>query len=256
VEEMSLWEKLAGALAGLGSDAHMAGGGPIGELLTGLVALGRENNKDGILDSEEYRESFVPQQQVAFTVGVVALGAKMAKADGVVTRDEVTAFKEVFKVPPGEMKNVSRIFNLAKQDVVGYESYAKQLVSLLKDNTRLLEDVLEGLFHIATADGEFHPNEEQFLAQVARLFGFTDTEFSYVKARNVSSGKHNPYEVLGVGPEIDNEALKIHYCKLIADHHPDRMIARGVPPGFVTIATKKIAAINAAYEAVINRRNI
>src|SRR6476646_4193906 len=108
--------------------------------------------------------------------------AKMAKADGLVTADEVTAFKEVFKVPEGEMKNVSRIFNLAKQDIVGYEAYAKQLASLLKDNRKLLEDVLEGLFHIALADGVFHPNEEKFLAEVAERFGFTDTEFSYIKA--------------------------------------------------------------------------
>jgi len=252
---MSLWERLSGAVAGLGSDARMAGSGPIGALLTGLAVLRRENENDCVLDSEEYRELFAPQDQAAFTIGVVALGAKMAKADGVVTRDEVTAFKEVFNVPSGDMKNVSRIFNLAKQDIVGYESYAEQLVLLFKDNPRLLEDVLEGLFHVAMADGKLHPNEEQFLAHVGRLFGFTDTEFAYVKARFVNSGKHNPYEVLGVAPEIDNEALKIHYRKLIADHHPDAMIARGLPPGFVTIAMKKIAAINAAYEAVIKQRN-
>jgi DnaJ like chaperone protein len=108
---MSLWKRLSGAVAGLASDAHMARGGPIGALLTGLAILRRENKNDCALDSEEYRKLFVPQDQVAFTIGVVALGAKMAKADGVVTRDEVTAFKEVFNVPPGDMKNVSRIFN-------------------------------------------------------------------------------------------------------------------------------------------------
>jgi DnaJ like chaperone protein len=193
---------------------------------------------------------------VAFTVGVIALGAKMAKADGIVTRDEVMAFKEVFKVPDGEMKNVSRIFDLAKQDVVGYEAYAEQLASLLKGNRKLLEDVLEGLFHIAKSDGVFHPNEEQFLAEVAKRFGFTDTEFSYLKARHVSSAKRNPYDVLGIMPEIGNDALKIHYRKLVADNHPDKMIARGVPPEFVTIATEKIAVINAAYEAVARERRI
>src|SRR6476646_4632441 len=161
--------------------------------------------------------------------------AKMAKADGLVTADEVTAFKEVFKVPEGEMKNVSRIFNLAKQDIVGYEAYAKQLASLL-------DDVLEGLFHIALADGVFHPNEEQFLAEVAEHFGFTDTEFSYIKARHVSSAKRNPYEVLGVTPDIGNHALKIHYRKLVVDNHPDKMIARGVPPEFVTIAANEAVA--------------
>ena len=89
-------------------------------------------------------------------------------------------------VVEGEMENVSRIFNLAKQDVVGYETYASQLASLLKGNRKLLEDVLESLFHIAMADGVFHPNEEQFLADVAQRFGFTAIEFSYIKARHVS----------------------------------------------------------------------
>ena len=197
------------------------------------------------------------QHQVAFTIGVIALGAKMAKADGIVTRDEVIAFKEVFKVPEGEMENVSRIFNLAKQDVVGYEAYANQLASLLKGNRKLLEDVLEGLFHIAMADGVFHPNEEQFLADVAQRFGFTRTQFNYIKARQLSAVvKSDPYEVLGIAPDVDDDTLKSHYHKLVLDNHPDRVVARGVPPEFVSLATKKVAAINAAYEEVAKDRRI
>jgi DnaJ like chaperone protein len=244
---MSLWKRLAGAASGLAADAHLTGDGSIGSLLKGLgerYAFGRHNN-DGM-----------PEHQVAFTVGVIALGAKMAKADGIVTRDEVLAFKDVFKVPEGEMENVSRIFKLAKQDIVGYETYAKQIASLLKNNHRLLGDVLEGLFHIATADRVLHPNEERFLAEVAKRFGFSDIEFSYIKARHVASAQDSPYDVLGITPEIDNNALKIHYRKLVTDNHPDKMIARGVPPEFVSMATKKIAAINAAYEAVLKERRV
>jgi DnaJ like chaperone protein len=239
---MTIWGKLAGAAAG------MAIGGPLGGLLGGLAG-------HYVIDREDESEA-LGQNQVAFTVGVIALGAKMAKADGLVTRDEVIAFKEVFKVPEGEMKNLSRIFDLAKQDVLGYEAYAEQLASLLKGNRQLLADVLDGLFHIAKADGVFHPNEEQFLAEVAKRFGFTTTEFSYIKARHISSAKRNPYEVLGITPEIDNQALKLHYRKLVADNHPDKMIARGVPAEFVAIATDKIAAINAAYEEVARERRM
>ena len=146
---MSIWGKLAGAAAGL------AIGGPIGALLGGVAGhyvIDRDKEQDGPAEN-----------QVAFTVGVIALGAKMAKADGVVTMDEVNAFKEVFKVPEGEMKNVARVFNLAKQDVAGYEAYAEQLATMFKGNRKLLEDVLEGLFHIAKADDVLHPREEQFL---------------------------------------------------------------------------------------------
>jgi len=163
---MSIWGKLAGAAAGL------AIGGPIGALLGGVAGhyvIDRDKEQDGPAEN-----------QVAFTVGVIALGAKMAKADGVVTMDEVNAFKEVFKVPDGEMKNVARVFNLAKQDVAGYEAYAEQLATMFKGNRKLLEDVLEGLFHIAKADEVLDPREEQYLAGVAKRFGMTTELGAYL----------------------------------------------------------------------------
>ena len=239
---MSVWGKLAGAAAGL------AIGGPIGALLGGMAghyAIDRDQEQEGPAEN-----------QVAFTVGVIALGAKMAKADGVVTMDEVSAFKEVFKVPDGEMKNVARVFNLAKQDVAGYEAYAEQLSTMFKDNRKLLEDVLEGLFHIAKADEALHGNEEKFLAQVAKRFGFTDTEFSYIKARHVVASKRNPYDVLGIKPSVSNEELKTQYRRLVSDNHPDKLIARGVPPEFIAIATEKVATINEAYDSISRERGM
>jgi len=175
---MSIWERLAGATA------ELLRSGPIGAVLGGVNS--QEAGKD----------------QLVFTFGVIALGAKMAKADGVVTRDEVNALKEVFKIPAGEMKNVANIFNMAKQDVTGYQAYAEQLAAILKGNRRLLEDVLEGLFHIAKADQVLHPREVEFLAEVAKRFGITKTEFSYIKARHVVVTKRNPYDVLGVNASI------------------------------------------------------
>jgi DnaJ like chaperone protein len=239
---MSIWGKLAGAAAGL------AVGGPIGALLGGVAG-------HYVIDRDKEEEG-PAENQVAFTVGVIALGAKMAKADGVVTMDEVNAFKEVFKVPEGEMKNVARVFNLAKQDVAGYEAYAEQLAAMFKGNRKLLEDVLEGLFHIAKADETLHPNEEVFLKQVATRFGITETEFAYIKARHVAAAKRNPYDVLGVKPTISDDELKTHYRKLVTENHPDKLMARGVPKEFVAIATEKIAAINESYGQIAKERGI
>lgn len=240
---MSVWGKLAGAAAGL------AVGGPIGALVGGVAG-------HYVIDRDGGKEAGGGQDQVAFTVGVIALGAKMAKADGVVTMDEVNAFKEVFKVPEGEMKNVARVFNLAKQEVSGYEAYADQLAGMFKGNRKLLEDVLDGLFHIAKADDEFDPSEEAFLASVAKRFGFTDTEFGYIKARHVVASKRNPYEVLEVEPSISNDALKVQYRKLISENHPDKLIARGVPEEFLRIANDRLAAINAAYDQIARERGL
>lgn len=238
---MSIWGKLAVAAA------RLSIGGPIGSLLSG-VAGQYTNDRD--------HEHVPAKDQVAFTVGVIALGAKMGKADGVVTTDEVNAFKEVFKVPEGEIQNVARIFNLSRQYVAGYEAYAEQLGAMFKGNRKLLEHVLEGLFHIAWADNRLDPREEQFLAQVAKRFGFTDTEFSYINARHVIAEGRNPYHVLGVMPSISNDELKSHYHRLIADNHPDKLIARGVPKEFIAIATRRAAAINEAFDAIAKERGV
>ena len=240
---MTIWGKLAGAAAGL------AVGGPIGALIGGFAGhFVVDRDRDGDGESSE--------NQVAFTVGVIALGAKMAKADGVVTADEVDAFKEVFKVPDGEMQNVARIFDMAKQDVAGYEAYADQLARMFKSNNKLLQDVLDGLFHIAKADDIIHPKEEEFLRSVADRFGFSKTEFKYIWSRHVDANKRNPYDVLEVTPEISDGELKSHYRKLVTENHPDKLIARGVPEEFVAIANNKLAVINEAYDEIAKERGI
>lgn len=242
VRAMSLWGKLAGAAAGL------AIGGPIGALVGGVAGHFAVDRQRGA--------AAAGHNEVAFTVGVIALGAKMAKADGQVTLDEVAAFKEVFKVPPGEADNVARIFNLAKQDVAGYEAYAEQLAGMFKDNPHLLEDVLEGLFHIATADGVLHEAEEDYLKQVAKRFGFTKDAFKVIRARFLPDDRRSPYRVLGIPAEIADDALKSAYKKLVVENHPDRAIARGMPPEFIKIATEKLAAINEAYDEIRRERGL
>jgi DnaJ like chaperone protein len=237
---MTVWGKLTGVAAGL------ALGGPIGALIGGIAG-------HFVIDQDS-PQAAEENRQLAFTVGVIALGAKMAKADGVVTKDEVHAFKQVFQVPEGEMENVARIFDMAKQDVHGFESYARQLDGLFHDNRELLKDVLDGLFHIAKADDIIHPGEDAYLATVAKHFGFKQAEYRSIRARHVKACDRCPYELLHVPHDISNEALKAHYHKLLMDNHPDRLIARGVPREFVETATKRVAAINAAYEEIMRER--
>ena len=237
---MSIWGKLAGAAGGL------AVGGPLGALLGGLAG-------HFIVD----RDNDTPADKgVAFTIGVIALGAKMAKVDGRVTRDEVHAFKEVFKVPESEAQNVARVFDLAKQDVAGFKSYAKQLAGLFKDDPAMLHNILEGLFHIAEADNQLHPTEREYLATVARHFGIGESEFSYILARHIPAERKSPFDVLGIAPDATDEDIRRHYHKLVQDNHPDKLIAQGMPQEFINIATKKIAAINEAYAEIRKERQL
>jgi DnaJ like chaperone protein len=201
------------------------------------------------------REAARPENDVAFTIGVIALSAKMAKADGIVSPMEVAAFKQVFYTSPAEANHVARIFNLAKQDVAGYEAYADQIAALLKDDKKLRQDVLEGLMHVATADGGMHPKEDIFLRDVAQRFGFSESEYRFYRARFVADN-NNPYDVLKLSPDVSSAEIKAQYRKLVFDNHPDKLMGRGVPAEFVEIATRKLAAINAAYDAIAKERGL
>jgi len=157
-------------------------------------------------------------KSIAFTIAVIALGAKLAKADGVVTRDEVAAFKEVFHIPPEEAKNVGKFFDRAKRDTIGFELYAKQIAGMFRDNPPVLEELLDCLFHIARADGVYHPGEKAYLRRVAEIFGFDATEFRRIEARNMGPDKADPYVVLGVERTASDAEVKAAYRTLIKEH--------------------------------------
>lgn len=187
---------------------------------------------------------------VGFTAAVIGLAAKMAKADGVVSESEMAAAARVFRPPPGEEAAFRRAFLLARQTVLGYESYARQIGRKYRARPCLLEDVLDGLFHIAAADGYVGPQEIAYLARVAELFGFSDMEFRRIRASNLGADAGDPYAVLGLLPGVTFEEARHAWRRLVAENHPDQMAARGAPPQFVAIAAEKTAAINAAWARI------
>ena len=193
--------------------------------------------------------------RVAFTIAVVTLAAKMSKADGVSTKVEAEAFERLFKVPANQLDHVRRVFKMGSQDVAGYEVYAAQIANLLSDQPELKRTVLECLFHIASADNILHPGEDKFLADVARIFGFSQPEYRCVR-RAFIVDPDSPYEVLGIGPDASTQALKAHYRDLVKTHHPDVLVSKGVPVEFLAAAQRRLAAVNAAYEAILAERGL
>ena len=197
-----------------------------------------------------------PEMQVAFTIAIVALSAKMARSDGVVVQSEWEAFQAIMAVPPEEADNVRRVFDLAKKDSAGYEAYAEQIAGLLKDNPRFRQTILEGMFHIAAADGIMHPKEDAFLAVVAARLGFSAAALRHVRSRFVHDEAGGPYEVLGLDPSASDDEIRRHYRRLVARNHPDLLIGQGLPEEFIAVATRKLAAINAAYEELARERKL
>ena len=241
---MSIWGKVLGGTVGF------ALGGPLGALIGGLAGHAIDKMRGQAPRGAD------GTKEIAFTIGVIVLGAKMAKADGVVTPDEVAAFKEVFHIPPNEMKNVGRVFDRARQDAGGYEPYARQIADLFKDSPAVLEDLIDGLFHIAKADNVMHPKEIEFLQGVAAIFGFNEADFARIRASHTGPDMADPYQILGVPHDASDDELKNAYRKLIRENHPDTLIAQGVPQEFIDIANEKLAAINDAYDRVTAQRGL
>ncbi|OWU85172.1 dimethylmenaquinone methyltransferase [Oceanicola sp. 22II-s10i] len=190
------------------------------------------------------------EQSVGFAIAVIALGAKMAKADGTVSRIEVRAFREVFQIAPEDEREAARVFNLARQDVAGFEVYAERVVKMFGQNPGMLCNLIEGLFYIAMADGEFHPAEDAFLQRVAEIFGLDDRAFRRLRARFVPEAEHDPYDVLGVERDAAMDDIRSAYRAAVRESHPDRLIAQGLPEEAVKMAEKRMADINRAWEEI------
>lgn len=232
---MSIWGKLGGLAAG------WTVAGPMGAAL-GVVA--------GHFLIDKARED----PEVAFTIAIIALCAKMAKSDGEVQPAEIDAFERVFRVPESERNHVRRFFDFARRDTAGYEMYATQIARLYADRPEALEGVLDGLFAIAAADHVLHPGEEAFLKRVAEIFGFTTQAFRRIRASHFGPDPSDPYAVLGVDETASAAQIKSAYLALVRENHPDRLIAQGMPSEFVALANDKLAAINGAYEKICRER--
>ncbi|UYO00790.1 MAG: DnaJ family molecular chaperone [Devosia sp.] len=190
-------------------------------------------------------------REAAFTLALIALSAKMAVADGAVTASEVRAFNATVEVAKGSEPQVERLFNLAKEDVAGYDAYARKVARFFAETPETLEHVLDGLFFIATADGLVHEAELEYLRNVSGIFGFDDARFEQMASQHVFLEEGvDPYTVLGLSHNAPPEEVRRVYRQLVAEHHPDRLIARGVPEDLVDVATARMAAINLAYQAI------
>ncbi|MBI1186516.1 MAG: DnaJ domain-containing protein [Alphaproteobacteria bacterium] len=202
-------------------------------------------------DAPETSQECAPDpNDVGFTAAVIGLAAKMAKVDGEADEQEMSAAARVFRPPPGEEAAFRRVYTLARQSVHGFESYARQIGRKYRARPCLLEDVLDGLFHIAASDGAVDAAELAYLQTVAEHFGFSELEFRRIKATNLGPDARDPYAVLGLLPGASLEEARQAWRRMAAENHPDRMSQRGAPDAFVKIAEEKTAAINAAYAQI------
>lgn len=258
---MVLWGKIIGGIAGF------AVGGPMGAVAG--AALGHA------ADSGEFQQigarlgralpfdaarlaGLLGRHDQVFAIGITVLAAKLAKCDGPVNRAEIDAFKRQFQIEEAALPAVGRMFDQAREDASGYESFARQLAESFADNRLLLEQILSALHVIARADQPINQAESDMLANIAAIFGLDSTARSRAggNGSRFAGTSENPYQVLGLARNASNEALRARWKQLMRENHPDQLAARGVPEEFIRRATERVARVNAAYDQIKRERGL
>jgi DnaJ like chaperone protein len=235
---MSIWGSLIGGFVGFSFAGPI--GALIGSMVGGRISSGRRSG---------FQRSFAPPQQV-FAIALIILTAKLAKADGQVSKEELTAVKNKLKIPDHEINQVGKIFNKAKEDSLGYEPYAKQIAQIYRNNLTVLDEVINILFYIAEADGKVSESEIAMIKNIAIIFGISQSQFEGIRESRKSSDKLNPYIVLGCSSNDDFATIRKKYLQLSKEHHPDILMNKGVPKEVIEESKKKMRAINSAFDQI------
>ena len=235
---MSIWGSLIGGMIGFSL------GGPfgmlLGSLLGGKISRARSSSNFG---------AFAQPQQI-FALSLIVLSAKLSKADGKVSREELVAVKDKLKIPENEIDKVGKIFNKAKEESTGYEPYAQQIAQIYRGSTNVLEEVINILFYIAEADGEVSSSELVMIENISKIFGLNKVQFNSIRESRKGSDKLNPYVVLESGPDDDLQSIRKKYLKLSKENHPDLLISKGVPQEVIDESKNKMRAINSAWDQI------
>ena len=240
---MAIWGSLIGGMIGFSL------GGPFGMLLGSLIGgkMSRSRSGGGF-------RSFAQPQQI-FALSLIVLSAKLSKADGQVSREELIAVKDKLKIPDSELDQVGKIFNKAKEESTGYEPYARQIAEVYKGNLNIMEEVINTLFYIAESDGNVSDKELEMIEDIARIFGLNDIQINGIKESRKSSDKLNPYIVLESKPDDSLDTIRKRYLKLSKEHHPDLLMSKGVPQEILDESKAKMRAVNSAWSQIQKLKN-
>ena len=235
---MSIWGSLIGGFVGFSFAGPI--GALIGSMIGGRISSARRTS---------FQQSFAQSQQM-FAISLIILTAKLSKADGHVSKEELVAVKQKLKIPEHEIDQVGKIFNKAKEDSLGYEHYAQQIAKIYRNQPAVLDEVINILFYVAEADGNVSNSELIMIRNIANIFNLNDSQFDGIKESRKSSDKLNPYVVLGCNPSDDFATIRKKYLKLSKEHHPDALVSKGVPKEVIEESKKKMRAINSAYDKI------
>ncbi|MCP4680905.1 MAG: co-chaperone DjlA [Desulfobacterales bacterium] len=238
-------------------------GGPLGAVAGAALGHHLVDKKEGIPrrtihTGQESGYGPTEQAQAAYFVSIFSILGKLAKIDGVVTRDEIAvvdSFVNNLNISGNEKQFAKQIFNEAKNSVYSIDDFALQLYRINRQQPTVLASFFDVLFQVAAADGAFHPAEEAALKRIKDIFQISDRQFNNMKATYFDD-IDKFYRALNCSPESTDKEIKSNYKKLVKDFHPDTIVSKGLPEEFMHFATKKFREIKEAYEKIRQERDI
>lgn len=259
---MSIWGKMVGGMAG------MMVGGPLGAMMG--ASMGHmfydRNPFRPLFNPFALMSGFIPGlqplldgareqgRQSAFAMGVVILSAKVARAAGISEADGFAALARVASIADGDRDGVAALYGQAYGADRGAEAATATLKTLFEGAPDLLDEILEALALVAGAAGALEAAAAT-LDSVAEALGRPPRDWGrYRSGRSGAAVAADPWQVLGVSRDAAEVEIRAAYRRLLREFHPDTLMAQGLPEEFVTVANRRMAEINAAWDDIARLR--
>lgn len=261
---MSWWGKLAGGGIGLML------GGPLGGMLGAVLGHQVDKAKKLKLGADPDAKE---RAQAAFFTATFSVMGHIAKADGQVTQQEIQVAEEIFNhmnFQPEQRKAAIELFNQGKQDDFSLQEVLAQFKQECGRKITLIQMFMQIQLQAVYADGSKHPQEDRILKEICSALGYpvamlTQLEAMLFSQRQSYSGSRqqtptqsditNAYSILGLDKSASDAEVKKTYRRLMNQHHPDKLISKGLPEEMIQIATDKSKQIQKAYELIKKSRS-
>lgn len=247
----------------VGGTIGFALGGPIGAVAGAAFGHTFDKREDQYLTGDtltgQGRLSSGEQAQMTFFVAAFSMLAKLTKADGRVTDQEIesieTFMSRDLNLDAASRKSAVDIFRQALHSPEPFDAFALQFYRVFHQQPRIIELMMDVLFRVSVADGDITANEEALIKSAAGIFRMSDVAYERMRSKYVKT-VNRAYAVLQCDPGDSNETVKKQYRRLVSEYHPDKIASKGLPEEFITLAGDKFKEIQEAWESIKKERGI
>jgi len=237
----------------VGGTIGFAIGGPLGAIAGAAFGHAYDASSDGVYLEDKSGLSTGETSQVTFFVAAFSMLAKLVRADGQVSRQEIDSIEKFMlydlKLDPESRQFAMNIFHAATESPGTFQDFAGQYYNQFRTQPQFLDIMIDILLRVSVADGAMNKNEESLIREAVRIFNFSDAKYNVLKSRYIKEVDKS-YAVLGCDPGDSAERIKKQYRKRVSEFHPDKIASKGLPGEFTKFAEDKFRDIQDAYEKI------